>query len=269
MGGKYYARCKVISQDMIAERIYSLWLQAEDIAAAAIAGQFVNLYTEDGSKLLPRPVSLCEIRREEGKIRLVYRAGARGTGTDSFSRYREGDEMTVFGPLGNGFPLEACAGRTAVLLGGGIGIPPMLALAAALNGVRWESGEKPRVEAVLGYNDEIFLAEEFRPYGKVTLASLSGSYGVRGTVLDALKAGGIRPDIIYACGPAPMLRAVKEYARQIQADCWISMEERMACGIGACLGCVCQSTQVDGHSMVKNKRICKEGPVFPAESIVI
>ena len=109
--------------------------------------------------------------------------------------------------------------------------------------------------------------EDFSPYADVFAATEDGSTGTKGTVIDAISENRLTADVIYACGPTPMLRAVKAYAAELGAECWISMEERMACGIGACLACVCQSRDVDEHSHVHNKRICKDGPVFPAEEV--
>ena len=125
-------------------------------------------------------------------------------------------------------------------------------------------GEKT---VVAGYRDETFLMEDFSPYADVFAATEDGSTGTKGTVIDAISENRLTADVIYACGPTPMLRAVKAYAAEHGAECWISMEERMACGIGACLACVCQSRDVDEHSHVHNKRICKDGPVFPAEEV--
>ncbi|MCI7129597.1 MAG: dihydroorotate dehydrogenase electron transfer subunit, partial [Lachnospiraceae bacterium] len=114
-----------------------------------------------------------------------------------------------------------------------------------------------------------FLEEEFRRQGNVYIATEDGSFGTQGNVLDAIRENGLEGEIIYACGPMPMLRAVKKYAAEHGMECWISLEERMACGIGACLGCVCKSTKKDDHTHVHNKRICTEGPVFRAEEVDI
>ncbi len=244
----------VVRQEQIAEDIYSLWLNTGQIAAHAKPGQFVSLYCREGSRLLPRPISICEIDKKEGRIRLVYRVA--GKGTKEFSGLHAGMQVKVVGPLGNGFPLKD---KKAFLIGGGIGIPPMLELAKNL------ACEK---QMVLGYrNAELFLAEEFKKYGEVFIATEDGSAGTKGNVLDAIRANELDADMIYACGPTPMLRALKEYAAEKQMECFISMEERMACGIGACLACVCKSKDKDAHSNVKNKRVCKEGPVFSAEEV--
>ena len=128
-------------------------------------------------------------------------------------------------------------------------------------------GREPMSFPVLGYRDELFLLDEFRAQGTVFIATEDGSAGTEGNVLDAIRENGLAAEIIYACGPAPMLRALKAYAAQKQIECWISMEERMACGIGACLACVCRSANKDAHTNVRNKRICKEGPVFRAEEV--
>ena len=245
--------CTVIRQKEIGDGIFSMWIQTENIGKEAKPGQFVSLYSKDGSKLLPRPISLCEIDKEQGRLRIVYRVV--GAGTKEFSAYQAGDDIEIMGPLGNGFPLKE---KKAFLIGGGIGIPPMLELAKNLN------CEK---QMVLGYRDVLFLNEEFEQYGKVYVATEDGSAGTKGNVIDAIKANALDADVIYACGPTPMLRALKAYAAENGIECWLSLEEKMACGIGACLACVCKSKEVDGHSHVHNKRICKDGPVFAAEEV--
>lgn len=121
--------------------------------------------------------------------------------------------------------------------------------------------------AVLGYRDELFLNEEFEKYATVYLATEDGSAGTKGNVMDAIRENALQADVIFACGPKPMLRAIKAYAEENGIECWISMEERMACGIGACLACVCQSKEVDSHSHVHNKRVCKDGPVFKSTEV--
>lgn len=237
--------------------VASMWLKAEGVAREARPGQFVNLYCQDGSRMLPRPISICQIDREEGLLRLVFRVV--GEGTREFAGLGAGEHIALAGPLGNGFTIE---GERAVLLGGGIGIPPMLELAREL------SGQGKEVCAVLGYRSgPTFLAEEFAPYGRVVIATEDGSSGTKGNVIDALRENGIVGDILYACGPTPMLRGVKQYAGENGLRAQISLEERMACGIGACLACVCQSKEVDPHTHVHNKRICKDGPVFEAGEV--
>ena len=234
-----------------------MWIQTERIGIQAVPGQFIDLYSRDGAKLLPRPISLCEIDQKEGRLRIVYRVA--GEGTREFSRYQAGDPVEVLGPLGNGFPLKEAEGKRAFFIGGGIGIPPMLEAA------RQFKGEKT---AILGYRDShMFLVEDFRRLCPVAVATEDGSVGVKGNVLDAIRAEGLKGDVIFACGPTLMLKALKQYAEEKGMECFISLEERMACGIGACLACVCQSAETDSHSHVCNKRVCKDGPVFRAEEV--
>ena len=249
MSKKEQVKALITKQECMTGEIFEMIIKAEGIAAEAKAGQFVSLYCKEGGRLLPRPISICGIDKEAGELRLVYRIA--GEGTKEFSKMKAGDEITVTGPLGNGFMTEDLKeGMHAVLLGGGIGIPPMLELAKAL------PGEKT---IVLGYRDA--------DYGKVLIASDNGAVGTKGNVIDAMKAEGVKGDLFFACGPKPMLRGIKEYATEQGARAQLSLEERMACGIGACLACVCKTTKVDEHSQVNNTRICKEGPVFYAEDI--
>ena len=240
---------QVISQEQLAAGIFSLVLKTS-AAKYAVPGQFISIFSNDGSKLLPRPISICEIDSEAETLRVVYRVA--GKGTLEFSGLAAGDQVEVMGPLGNGFPLE---GQHPMVVGGGIGVPPMLELAKQLTG---------SVTAVMGYrNDDLFLTEEFTDQvAELCIATDDGSVGTHGTVVDAIRENELDADVIYACGPKPMLRALAAYAAQKGIKCYVSMEERMACGVGACLGCVCQSTKVDDHSHVNNKRVCKDGPVF-------
>lgn len=246
---------KVISQKQLASDVYSLWLNVGDMVKAVKPGQFVSLYSKDESRMLPRPISICEVAKATKAIRLVYRVV--GEGTKEFSGLASEDEIQIMGPLGNGYTLSD---KRAILVAGGIGIPPMLQLAKELKNV-----EKV---IVLGYKDnQTFLKNEFENYGKVVVATEDGSVGVKGNVLDAIREEGVEGDVIYSCGPTPMLRALKAYAQEKGIEAQISLEERMACGIGACLACVCQSKDVDEHSHVHNKRICKDGPVFDAREV--
>lgn len=249
---------RVLSQKEIAPQIFDMWIET-GLAAEARPGQFIAVYPRDRSTLLPRPISICEVGENGQAVRIVYRTV--GQGTNEFSTYREGDAISVMGPLGNGFPLEAGEGKKVFLIGGGIGIPPMLALASALNAQK---------QIILGYRDSrLFLKEDLERYGQVYPATEDGSVGVKGTVLDAIAANSLSAEMIYACGPMPMLRAVKQYAQQQGIEAYISLEERMACGVGACLGCVVRTKEIDHHSHVNNARICTDGPVFEAKEVDI
>ncbi len=251
---KLQCMAKVTAVTSLSEDVFSMWLLAPEIASQAVPGQFISLYCRSKDTLLPRPISLCEIDKREGILRIVYRIV--GSGTKEFSHMNSGDEICILGPLGNGFPVQECpGGKKALLIGGGIGIPPLLQLSKELEG---------EVTVVVGYrNADIFLQKEFEAAAdRVVIATEDGSLGTKGNVIDAILAEGISGDVIYSCGPAPMLRGVKAWGLEKQIPAWLSMEEKMACGIGACLACVCSSTEVDSHSNVHNKRVCKDGPVF-------
>lgn len=251
---KHKEIAEVISQESIATDIYSMWLKCPLVAGEAKEGQFISLYCHDGSRILPRPISICQIDKEEGTLRIVYRIA--GKGTDEFSKYIEGEKVEILGPLGNGFTLQP--EKSAMLIAGGIGIPPMVQTAKVLK----EQGCND-INIVIGYrNSETFLVPELEKYGNVIIATEDGSVGTKGNVMNAIDEKSVKADVIYACGPTPMLRAIKEYAVKTGTEAWISMEEKMACGVGACLACVCKSKDVDHHSHVNNKRVCKDGPVF-------
>ncbi len=256
---KYREQAAVLNIEEIGKDIFSLALQTRQIAQEAVPGQFVSVYSNDRSRLLPRPISICEADGESGCLRLVFRIA--GEGTREFSRLEPGDRVDLVGPLGNGFPAERAEGKRVWLVGGGIGIPPMIQLDHVLE----EMGAAASVTAVLGYRDEQFLLDDFT--SECVIATEDGSAGTKGNVLDAVRERGLKADVIYACGPTPMLRALKAYALQEGIECWLSLEEKMACGIGACLSCVCRSTEKDEHSQVNNKRICTEGPVFLSTDI--
>ena len=257
---KVKERTEVLSQKALCDGIFDLRLKAPQIAAAALPGQFVNVYLNDAARLLPRPISICGADASSGELRLVYRVTAKGAGTELLSAAKTGDVLAVLGPLGNGFPLDL---SDCCVIGGGIGVPPLLELLKRLPGKK---------TAVLGYRNDrsMFLKEEFDAAAdRVITATEDGSFGTKGTVIDALEESGYVPAAILSCGPKPMLAALKRYAAERNIPLWVSMEERMACGVGACLGCVCETEQTDEHTKVRNKRICVEGPVFRAEEIIL
>lgn len=264
MSGKMKCEAKVLSQELLSEGIYDLWLQVP-FAGDVVPGQFVGVFPLNKATLLPRPISICEVDIENSAIRLVYRVV--GSGTAEFALYQPGDYMMVLGPLGNGFPLDKAAGKRAVVIGGGIGVPPLLETAKRLSKV--QGSEAPiEISAVMGYrNSDTFLDDEFANFAEVFVATEDGSLGTKGNVIDAMKGQNVPCDVIFACGPMPMLRGIKAYAQENGIKAYLSLEERMACGVGACLGCVCKTKEVDEHSHVKNARICTDGPVFDADDL--
>ena len=261
MADKKKEQAMVVSQEQIADGIFSMWIHTE-AAQSARPGQFISMYTKDATKLLPRPISICEINKEDSRLRVVYRVTGENTGTEEFSKLKTGDAIPIIGPLGNGFPFEAAEGKKVFLMGGGIGVPPILELAKQM--------KCDKKQIVVGYRDaQTFLKEEFEQNGELYISTENGSVGTTGNVMDSIRENGLEADMIYACGPTPMLRAIKQYAEEHKIVCYISLEERMACGIGACLGCVCKTKEKDAHSNVCNKRICKDGPVFLATEVEI
>lgn len=258
MTRKKKVTAEVVSQKQIGEQIFDLWLETK-LAKDAYPGQFVAVYPHGESMILPRPISICEADKPKGRLRLVYRVA--GKGTAEFSTYKAGDTLDLLGVLGNGFPIDQVKGKKVFLAGGGIGIPPMLELAKRLD---------CRKQILLGYrNKDLFLEEDLAKYGDVYVATEDGSVGTKGNVMDIIRVYSLEADVVMACGPMPMLRAVKQYASEQKIKAYISLEERMACGVGACLGCVCKTTKVDAHSHVHNARICTEGPVFEAGEVDI
>lgn len=246
---------KILEQVCIGTDIYSMWIETKEIAEHAKAGQFISLYCKEGGRLLPRPISICEIDKGRKALRVVYRIA--GEGTKEFSRMVAGDSIEILGPLGNGF--GDTDKKKAFLIGGGIGIPPMLELAKQL------TCEK---DIILGYRDDkLFLKEEFEGLGNIYIATEDGSVGTKGNVLNAIKELGLTADILYACGPTPMLKALQAYAEEAGMEAYLSLEERMACGVGACLACVCKSKDVDHHTNNHSKRVCADGPVFNGKEV--
>jgi dihydroorotate dehydrogenase electron transfer subunit len=253
----------VVSQRNIATGIYDMWIKTT-LAKRTLAGQFINIYPENKSTLLPRPISICEADKENDRLRIVYRVA--GKGTSEFSTYNEGHTIDILGTLGNGFPIDKAEEKRVFLMGGGIGIPPMLELSKQIKNM----AKAKSVDIIIGYrNNELFLADDLSKYGNVHIATEDGSVGTKGNVMDAIAKEGLEGDIIFACGPLMMLRAIKAYAQETGIEAYISLEERMACGVGACLGCVVKTKEIDHHSHVKNARICTDGPVYEAGQVEI
>ena len=235
---------KVISNEIIAKNVYKMVLSG-DTSAITSPGQFVNLLVD--SCFLRRPISVCDVNGNE--LTLVYKVV--GTGTKLMGRAKAGNEFDTLTGLGNGYDLSL-SGENPLLLGGGVGVPPLCMLAKSL------VNQGRKVSVVLGFNtkEEVFFEDEFRALGAdVTVTTADGSYGVKGFVTDALPSD---YSYFYTCGPEPMLKAV--YKKTVTPG-QFSFEERMGCGFGACMGCSCKT--VTGY-----KRICKEGPVLKKEEIL-
>ncbi len=246
--------CPIVENSIIAKDIYKMVLKAPEIIAETLPGQFVNLYCGHKGRLLPRPISVCEIDGQEGLLTLVY--AVVGAGTREFSELAAGDTIEAMGPFGNGFKMET--DKPAVLVGGGVGTPPMLELAKQLE------GEKT---IVVGFRSEPYLVEALEQYGKVLVATDDGSHGFHGNVVALLEQEGIASGRLYACGPTPMLKGLKEFAKANGMQAQLSLEERMGCGFGGCVGCAVK-VPADNKAGYTYKKVCKDGPVFKAEEVL-
>ncbi|MBO5320448.1 MAG: dihydroorotate dehydrogenase electron transfer subunit [Ruminococcus sp.] len=246
----------VSAKTKLAEGIYSFEIVCPDVCAVAVPGQFAHIKVE--GSVLRRPISICGIDRENDILRLIIEI--RGQGTAKIVELEPGDKVDMLAPLGHGFTINPDF-KKVVLIGGGIGTPPMLPIAQVY-------GEKS--VAITGFRNEkaAILQDDFAKTGaEVILCTDDGSAGIHGFVTQPLKelaeAGGI--DAVYACGPMPMLRGVAAICRENGIFCQVSLEERMACGIGACLGCACRTVRNDEEYYA---HVCKDGPVFNAEEVL-
>lgn len=247
-------RMIVKKHTQLANRIFELTLQGTLVQEMNQPGQFVHVRVGEGNDpLLRRPISICTIDKENSTFTMIYRT--EGEGTKRLSTYKEGEEVDVLGPLGKGFPVEeAQEGETALLVGGGIGVPPLYELGKRLV----ERGVK--VVSVLGFQnaETVFYEEAFAALGDVYIATVDGSKGYKGFVTDVIEGEGIDFDIFYSCGPTPMLKALEQRYENDRG--YISLEERMACGVGACFACVCHKK--DDPTGVSYRKVCSDGPVF-------
>ena len=235
---------KIVENMALTENVYKMILRG-DVSEITAPGQFVNIRLE--GLYLRRPISVCDV--SEDTLTIIYKVV--GKGTKQMSEMCSG-ELDVLTGLGNGYDLTV-SGERPVLLGGGVGVPPMYLLARRLI----EQGKQ--VQVILGFNtkNEVFYEEQFKALGAlVTVTTVDGSYGVKGFVTDALK--NMEYTYFYTCGPEPMLKAV--YGASVTSG-QMSFEKRMGCGFGACMGCSCKT--ITGY-----KRICKEGPVMRKEEII-
>ena len=250
---------ELVAQEEIAPRIYSMVLKGE-MVAQMLPGQFLHIRVLDGSKLLRRPISISEIDRKTQTCRLIYRI--EGGGTAIFSQLPIGSKLSVMGPQGNGFDISVIeAGQKALLVGGGIGVPPLVETAKQLKAKGVE------VVSVIGFanKDAVILEDKLRACGEVYVTTDDGSYGIKGYVSTVIDGFDWTPDAVYSCGAPGMLKYVDSKFEN-HPHAYVSMEARMACGMGACYACV---VHVKGESDAKNLRVCEEGPVFPTGKVIV
>ena len=236
---------EIIKNDALTSTVYKMVIKG-DTSAITAPGQFVNLKIE--GKFLRRPISICDY--DESTITLVYKVV--GEGTEQMAEMKAGEMLDVLVGLGNGYSLDKC-GEKPLLIGGGVGIPPLYNLCKKL------ISQDKNCTVILGFNtaDEIFLEDDFKSLGaNVIVTTVNGSYGTKGFVTDAMKK--LDYTYFFTCGPMPMFKAIESTA---VTSGQYSFEERMGCGFGACMGCSCKTKY-------GNKRICKDGPVMEREEII-
>lgn len=242
---------KVIENRELCKDIREILIECPEIAGEAKPGQFLHIRVKAGSDpLLRRPLSISRLYRDKGQISLVYQVIGRGT--KEMASVKKGEDIDVMGPLGNGFTLFP--GSKCAVVGGGMGVAPLLELAAGI----------PGCDAYLGFRCSTFKLDEYRAVCRELFVSTEdGSRGSRGYVTDMLKDIN-RYDIVYACGPRPMMKKVSELCKENSVKCFVSIEERMGCGIGACLVCACRIKEGDEWHY---RKVCKDGPVFEAGEV--
>lgn len=251
---------KILRVDKIAPVIYKMTIESESIARYALPGQFVNVKCSEGiNAMLRRPISICNVDRSANTFDIVFQI--KGTGTELLSRMQPGERVDLLAPLGNSFDLNKKYKKIAVI-GGGIGIFPLLFLLNESNATEKRS--------YLGFRNKEFavLEDEFKKFADyINISTDDGSYGYNGLVTDMLAADldKIKPDMLYACGPTPMIKQVIRLAEKLGVPSQVSMEQRMGCGIGACLVCACKTKHGDEWEY---SHICKDGPVFNGSDLL-
>lgn len=246
--------CELIYKNELTDGIFDFRIKNSEIVQMTKCGQFLHINC-GGDTLLRRPISICDADNET--VRFIFEV--KGKGTAELSKAKIGDTIDVLGPLGNGFTVEK--GKKAVVIGGGIGVFPLFKLTKSL--------DNPTVLLGFRSSDRVVMEDEFKAAAPdTTICTDDGSYGYNGFAVELLKKHLAENtfDIIYSCGPMPMLRAVKKIAEDADVKCQVSLEQRMGCGIGACLVCSCE-TKLEGTE--KYAKVCKDGPVFWADEVTL
>ncbi len=281
-------KCRVVHNREIAPDIYDMTIDVGDMVDICKPGQFVNLYVKGGVHLLPRPISICGVNKKEKVLRVVY--AVVGEGTKILTSRQKRDSIEVLGPLGKGFTTDlenlesSKAVKELLIVGGGVGTPPLLELSKDL---KKTYGDKVRLTIVLGFRDDAYLVKEFRKFGEVYLATDSGKSGYKGNVIQLMEdqlADTLNQeqsfDYMYSCGPTPMLRGLQGFALTNGIQGEFSLEERMGCGFGGCVGCVVPIRRIVTEETLKLRqdtmtdddydymKVCKDGPVFDLTEVI-
>ncbi|MBQ3437657.1 MAG: dihydroorotate dehydrogenase electron transfer subunit [Fusobacterium sp.] len=256
--------CKVEENKKIAKDTYKMKIKGMFVKECRNPGQFINIRIGNGKEfMLRRPISISEINRAENEITIIFRIN--GEGTKFLAEIKKNDDIDIIGPLGRGYDIFSLKkGETALLVGGGIGVPPLYELAKQF----YQKGIN--VVSVLGFSskEEVFYEEEFSKFGEDYISTFDVSYGIKFFFKDVLREKSISFDKYYSCGPVPMLKALVE--RMGEKEGYISLENRMACGVGACYACVCKKVKRDKKNelqkyddkKVEYTRVCYDGPVY-------
>jgi dihydroorotate dehydrogenase electron transfer subunit len=268
MAKKYICEAEVLHNDETAPGIRKLIMSAPEPAQEAQPGQFINIYPKSDRLILPRPISICSADADEGLLTVVY--DVVGAGTEELSNMVRGDLIRISSPLGNGFPMPEAADRPVLLVGGGVGNAPLLFLAERL------AKQSGRIIAVAGFRKDPFLIEELREADCRVLVTtdIPGEHSFVGNVIDCMEINQLELDeswTCYACGPKPMLESVYRFVKGVneKMKIWVSLEERMGCGYGACVGCATNiRVSEDGSEVIQKLKVCKDGPVFNGEAVV-
>ncbi len=246
--------CQILSNEPLTEQVFEMKIACPEIVSQTKPGQFVNLYCRHQGRLLPRPISVCELDKDRGNLCLVY--AILGEGTSEFAGYTSGQSIEIMGPLGNGFNLNNQSDNH-LIVGGGVGTPPMVELCKQLKGNK---------TIVVGFREKPYLVERLQKFGKVYVTTDDGSVGFKGNVVEFMEQKKLRGNI-YACGPTPMLKGVQAFADRYDLEANLSLEERMGCGFGGCVGCVTKIA-VDTEAGYTYKKVCVDGPVFDAKEVL-
>ncbi len=246
-------QCRLIKKEELCSGIYDFTVEAPEIARAAETGQFLHIAC-GGPTFLRRPISICDTG--DTTVRFIFQV--KGEGTRELAKHDTGDLIDIMGPLGHGFSVKQ--GERSVVIGGGIGIFPLLKIARNTDSA-----------VFLGFRTKelVVLEDDFKAASdNVTICTDDGSYGYNGFAVAAMGEYLIdnRPDAIYSCGPTPLLKIVKQIAENMDIPCQLSLEQRMGCGIGACLTCVCETKN---EGMAKYQQVCTCGPVFDSKEVVL
>ncbi len=251
---KKYIEGIVVENTELSSNLTELKIYVGEMAQYCKAGQFASIYVNDKSKILPRPISISEIDKDKDILTFVIQVV--GDGTKQLKNLEKNNLVSLLVALGNGYNLEESSGLV-YLIGGGVGIPPLVETYKVLKSKGLE------VKVILGFRSETFLTNKFDE-SDLIICTDDGSTGFKGNVVEKLKTVE-KPTEIFSCGPRPMLKGIVDYAKENGVKTQISMEERMACSVGVCLGCV---IKVNKENEVVTKKVCVDGPVFRGEEII-